>query len=80
MPGTGSPTFPLVAQLTVEELYVVLGYAWYHSATSYGSVTAAHNRVAQAAKSALVLAGETHERIYSKLEAIMLEMGIEPSK
>ncbi|HNA33091.1 MAG TPA: hypothetical protein PL010_14760 [Flavobacteriales bacterium] len=73
-------TWHLTAELTVQELYIVLGYAWYMSATSTGDVMAAHNRVAQAAKSALVAAGETHERIYSKLEAIMLEMEIRPSE
>ncbi len=73
-------THQLTAELTVPELYIVLGYAWYMGATSTGQVMAAHNRIAQAAKSALLEAGEPDQRIYEKLHGIMCEMGVEPSK
>ncbi len=79
MPGSDLPTHELRCQLTVPELYVVLGYAWYHAATSYGTMMAAHSRVATACKVALRDAGEPDRRIYDKLEAIMREMGVEPS-
>jgi len=80
MPFTDHPTHTLTAELTVQELYVLLGYSWYHGAVSYGSVTAAHNRLAMACKVALREAGEPDQRIEDKLAAIMQEMGIEPSK
>ena len=57
----------LTAHLSVPELYIVLGYAWYMGATSTGQVMAAHNRIAKAAKSALREAGEPDQRICEKL-------------
>ncbi len=80
MPGCDRPTHQLTAELTVPELYVVLGYAWYHAATSCGTVMAAHNRLATACKVALREAGEPDQRIYDKLAGIMQEMGVEASK
>ena len=47
----------------------------YMSATNTGQVMAAHNRIAQAAKSALREAGGPDQRIYEKLQGIMNEMG-----
>lgn len=79
MPGTDHPTHQLTAELTVPELYVLLGYAWYHAAVTYGTVTAAHNRLATACKVALRKAGEPDQRIYDRLAGIMQEMGVEPS-
>lgn len=79
MPASDRPTYELRAQLTVPELYVVLGYAWFQVATSYGEVMAAHNRLATACKAALRAAGEPDTRIYERLAGIMHEMGVEPS-
>jgi|GEM_PF-3183625 hypothetical protein len=79
MPFTDHPTHALTAEMTVQELYIVLGYAWYHAAVSYGAVTAAHNRLAMACKVALREAGEPDQRIEDKLAGIMLEMGVQPS-
>lgn len=62
------------------ELYIVLGYAWYMGATNTGQVMATHDRIAQAAKSALRQAGEPDQRIYDKLRGSMREMGVEPSR
>ena len=79
MPGTDHPTHQLIADLTVAELYVLLGYAWYQSASNVGQVAAAHSRMAQACKVALREAGEPDQRIYDKIEGIMREMGLYPS-
>lgn len=62
------------------ELYIVLGYAWYQSATTYGQVMAAHGRIAQAAKCALREAGEPSSAVEEKLQGILRELGVEPSK
>lgn len=79
MPGTDHPTHQVTVELTVPELYILLGYAWYQSACNVGQVAAAHSRMAQACKVALREAGEPDQRIHDKLQGIMTEMGITPS-
>ena len=71
---SSSPTHPIMLDLTVQELYIALGYAWYHSAISIGTVAATHSRIAQACKVALLQAGEPDERIAAQLQAIMHEI------
>lgn len=79
MPQSDNPTFTLTVELTVQELYVLLGITWMHSATTVGVQCSATSRTAQAAKMALRAAGEPSERIEQALANCLRELGVDPS-
>ena len=80
MPQNDNPMHTLTAELSVQELYVLLGTAWMHSATTVGLQCAANSRLAQACKLALRRAGEPSERIEQALANCLRELGVEPSR
>lgn len=67
----------LCVELSVGELYILLGYHWYQGATTMPPVCGAHLRMAQACKMALLQSGEASPTIQAKLHGIMREMGIQ---
>lgn len=69
-------TTTVTIELSVPEMYVLLGYSWLHAATTTGTVCSAHMRTAQALKVALRTAGEPSQRIEEKLAACLMELGI----
>lgn len=66
----------LTVELSVGELYILLGYHWYQAATTLPPVSGAHIRIAQACKMALLKSGEAAPAIQAKLNGIMREMGM----
>lgn len=72
-----SRTHTLTVDLTVGELYILLGYHWYQGATTLPPVCGAHLRMAQACKLSLLQIGEAAPHIQAKLHGIMREMGIQ---
>lgn len=68
--------YTLCVELSVAELYILLGYHWYQGATTMPPVCGAHLRMAQACKVALLDAGEAGPAIQAKLYGIMRELGV----
>lgn len=69
-------THRITIELSVPEMYVLLGYAWLHAATTTGTVCSAHMRTAQALKVALRQAGEPSQVVEEKLAQCLAELGI----
>ena len=71
-----APVHIVTVELSVPEMYVLLGYAWLHAATTTGTVCSAHMRTAQALKVALREAGEPSQAIEEKLAQCLVELGV----
>lgn len=68
----------LAVELTMPQLYAVLGHAWFQSATGSGIVAEGHARVADACKRALLEVGEPKALVNQVLGDLINRMAAEP--